>query len=506
MANKIRIKRSAIGGMAGPDSLDSAELAYESGRSILYIGRDMQGAPPTQTVEAIGGSGAFVALNGAQNIEGAKTFTSNTASGASILIGTNATLDCQDNAVAENPNLLMSADDNKVIDEATEQIVGAGYVNKNFITKSIENEIIPSVKIFAKAPQIKTAPASAPAANDFAVWGYVSKQIKASTDGLKLNAASLVPDSTVKDARNVDVNNLNIVNLKHPRTPDKAAPITNFNTDAATRAYVDGAASAPRLTNQDMNGKQITNLTVGGNSSAVTKEYVDNRIKGLRVFPSCDLATAQPIEDWNDQNPEPPTRLVGDSDVEREIDGVKLKVGDIILFKDQTDKDAEKGFSKVNGIYFVPDDVGDKPQPFQRIDRLKVGEDASLVFTFIDRGESNADHGFVCTNNQGEAVVGTNLLSFNKFSDAQGGTPITAGEGISINAGEISAKIQGPLTLVADSGTGTIGIDSALIGPFLTGSAAGDKNDPPQVNGPSITFNDTYSNLTIDLGEYKTST
>ena len=505
MPNKIRIKRSAVGGNQGPGKLDSAELAYESGRSILYIGRDQQGEPPTQIVEPIGGSGAFVALTQAQDIEGIKTFKSNTGGGSGITIGTNAKLDCQANAVAENPSLLMTgADPNKVIDENTEQVVGAGYVNKNFITKSIENEVITSVKVFTKAPQIQTALANPPDAKDFAVWGYVSGQIAASKASLKLNDESLVPDSTIAEARNVDVNSLNIINLKHPRTPDTEGGelITTHNTDAATRAYVDGADTAPRLTDQNMHGNRIINVKVDGNNSVVNKEYVDNRIKGLRVFPSCDLATAEPIDNWNNENSDPPTRIV--DGVARRIDGVEIKVGDIILFKDQTDKDADDGFSIVNGIYIVPEDEGGLPKPLERIARLKDGEDASLVFTFIDRGDSNADHGFVCTNNEGEAKVGTNALSFNKFSDAQGGTPITAGDGISISSGVVATKIQPPLTFTGAS-SDVVGISPTLLSQFLTGTAAGPKDVPPKVDGPNLTFMNDYSNLTIDLGEYTTS-
>jgi len=80
MANTIRIKRRAGGGVAGaPASLENAELAYnesDAGNGILYYGYGSGGAGGTATsVVAIGGDGAFVSLTSAQTISGTKTFT-----------------------------------------------------------------------------------------------------------------------------------------------------------------------------------------------------------------------------------------------------------------------------------------------------------------------------------------------------------------------------------------------------------------------------------------------
>lgn len=77
MANTLRIKRRATGGGAGaPTSLENAELAFNEQTDILYYGEGTGGTGGSATqVIAIGGSGAFVGLSGAQTIAGVKTFS-----------------------------------------------------------------------------------------------------------------------------------------------------------------------------------------------------------------------------------------------------------------------------------------------------------------------------------------------------------------------------------------------------------------------------------------------
>ena len=79
MANTIRIKRRGSGNAGAPGSLENAELAYNEVDDVLYYGKGTGGAGGTATtVEAIAGSGAYVALTGAQTITGNKTFTGTT--------------------------------------------------------------------------------------------------------------------------------------------------------------------------------------------------------------------------------------------------------------------------------------------------------------------------------------------------------------------------------------------------------------------------------------------
>lgn len=76
MANTIRIKRRASGNAGAPGSLENAELAYNEVDDVLYYGKGTGGAGGTATtVEAIGGSGAYITLSGVQTVTGNKTFS-----------------------------------------------------------------------------------------------------------------------------------------------------------------------------------------------------------------------------------------------------------------------------------------------------------------------------------------------------------------------------------------------------------------------------------------------
>jgi hypothetical protein len=77
MSNTIRIKRRASGSPGAPSALYNAELAYNEVDDTLYYGKGTGGAGGTATsVEAIGGKGSVVMLNGDQSVSGVKTFTS----------------------------------------------------------------------------------------------------------------------------------------------------------------------------------------------------------------------------------------------------------------------------------------------------------------------------------------------------------------------------------------------------------------------------------------------
>ena len=76
MSNTIRIKRRASGAAGAPSSLENAELAFNEVGDVLYYGKGTGGAGGSATtVEAIAGSGAFLALSGTQTVAGSKTYS-----------------------------------------------------------------------------------------------------------------------------------------------------------------------------------------------------------------------------------------------------------------------------------------------------------------------------------------------------------------------------------------------------------------------------------------------
>jgi hypothetical protein len=94
MANTVRIKRRASGATGAPASLANAELAFNEVDNILYYGKGTGGAGGTATtIEAIGGSGAYLTLTGTQTITGAKTFSSTVDLGSSAVATTQSTAD-----------------------------------------------------------------------------------------------------------------------------------------------------------------------------------------------------------------------------------------------------------------------------------------------------------------------------------------------------------------------------------------------------------------------------
>lgn len=91
------------------------------------------------------------------------------------------------------------------------------------------------------------------------------------------------------------------------------------------------------------------------------------------------------------------------------IDGITLNIGDRILIKNQVS-------SIENGIYTV-NAVG---APFRAND-YSNGDNVASTFLFIQQGIMNANTGWLCINNNGNDVVGTDGLSFIQFSGTGSG-------------------------------------------------------------------------------------
>jgi len=93
MASTIRIKKRAASGSDGaPSSLASSELAFNESDLKLYYGFGDGGSADASSIIAIGGSGAFCALTGAQTVAGAKTFSNAAAFSDNVTITGNLTV------------------------------------------------------------------------------------------------------------------------------------------------------------------------------------------------------------------------------------------------------------------------------------------------------------------------------------------------------------------------------------------------------------------------------
>jgi microcystin-dependent protein len=144
--------------------------------------------------------------------------------------------------------------------------------------------------------------------------------------------------------------------------------------------------------------------TPSSSNQAANKDYVDTVAQGLTLKVSARAATTANINIG--------TALVNG----QQIDSVTLVTGNRVLVKNQTN-----GIE--NGIYSVLAAAG---TPVRTSD-FAAGSAAAGVFCFIQEGTNNSDCGFVCTNNSGSDIIGTNSLTFVQFSSAgviQAGTAL----------------------------------------------------------------------------------
>ncbi|MFZ9315653.1 MAG: hypothetical protein ACO24P_02090 [Candidatus Nanopelagicaceae bacterium] len=172
----------------------------------------------------------------------------------------------------------------------------------------------------------------------------------------------------------------------------------------------------------DLNNQKIVNLaTPTQDTDAANKAYVDAARNGLDVKGSVRVATTTDITLENQQN----------------IDGVAVVDGDRVLVKNQT-------IAADNGIYICKNAA-----PWERAPDANSNEEVTPgMFTFVEEGTTNADSGWVLTNN---AVVNLGLtgLAFAQFS---GAGQIIAGSGLTKTGNTIDVGgTANRITVNADS-------------------------------------------------------
>lgn len=168
---------------------------------------------------------------------------------------------------------------------------------------------------------------------------------------------------------------------------------------------------------------------------AATKGYVDSVAQGLDIKASVKAATTEN------------GALATAFDNGSVIDGVTLATGDRILIKNQTDATA-------NGIYVV----AASGAPTRSTD-MNAAAEFPGAFTFVEQGTTNADTGYVCTNNS--VIVGTTEITFAQFS---GAGSYVAGNGLTLTGNSFSINTG----VTADLSTAQTFTNKTLTSPTIT--------------------------------------
>lgn len=132
------------------------------------------------------------------------------------------------------------------------------------------------------------------------------------------------------------------------------------------------------------------------------------------------------------------------------VDGVVLQLGDRILVKDAIDR-------TTNGIWVVGAGLPIRPVDF------KQGYEASGCVIFVAEGDVNTSTGWICTCSAQNDTVGTDALTFSRFT---GLGAVSTGTGLVISADNMDANVDGVSIELSPGGLrlSSIGVSTGLVG------------------------------------------
>ena len=182
------------------------------------------------------------------------------------------------------------------------------------------------------------------------------------------------------------------------------------------RLIYDSASSFFKFTTDGSTLAQIRVATTPSNANDVaSKSYVDATKSGLDVKDSVRVATTAA------------GTLASSFENGDAIDGITLATDDRILIKNQAD-------GSENGIYTV----NASGAPTRATDYDANSEVTGGAFCFVEEGTTNADTGWVLSND-GAITVGTTALTYTQFS---GAGLITAGAGMTKSGNTLSVNVD----------------------------------------------------------------
>jgi phage-related tail fiber protein len=203
-------------------------------------------------------------------------------------------------------------------------------------------------------------------------------------------------------------------------------------------------------------------------SDAANKGYVDALAQGIDAKASCVVATTANITLSGTQT----------------IDGIALSVGDRVLVKDQTSQ-------ANNGIYLVASST------WTRTTDANTWDELVAAFTFIEKGTTQANNGYISTITAG-GTLGTTAVTFAQFS---GAGQITAGAGLTKTGNTLDVGTASSGRIVVNSDNIDLAATGVTAGTYksVTADAYGRitaGTNPTTLSGFGIT--DTYTSAQID--------
>lgn len=259
-----------------------------------------------------------------------------------------------------------------------------------------------------------TAQGNASVAGTFAVTGATTLSSTLAVTGALTASGGVTGNVTgnVTAASGTSTFNDVVITGALDMTVGSSATITGLSTptnssDAANKGYVDTqVATRLAIAGGTMWGPiEMQNFKVTGvatptaDQDAANKAYVDNVAQGLDAKASCVLATTTNITLSGVQT----------------VDGFTTDTNDRILVKNQTN-------AAENGIYVV-----NLAGAWTRAADANTWQELIAAFTFIEKGNTNANNGYVCTI-PASGTLGTTAVTWAQFS---GAGQITAGTGMS---------------------------------------------------------------------------
>ena len=202
-----------------------------------------------------------------------------------------------------------------------------------------------------------------------------------------------------------------------------------------------------------------------GSNSLATKEYVDAVKTGLDVKSSCTMATTADLSyTYSNGSSGVGATLTASGNGAVTIDGIATATANQrILVKDQDD-------AEENGIYYVSTASGVSATLVltRTTDADTATEFNGGAFTFVEQGTTNADSGWVMT--QDSAITfGTTEIDWSLFSLAGS---IMAGDALQ-KSGNVLNWADDNITLEVSSDTARIkGITATAVGDLLIGAAS----------------------------------